>query len=149
MILYSLRSADGEWRITKFDEDLNQESSYIVSTEACECPQWQGRERQCRHMKMLPMMVERADSPWFFCYEDAQWYDPTGEAQRDEPLPEDVVAGQSGSGVASVTIPEGITVVSLRDPETLHNTIAVAVGEPVVSRSVVANNPYPNLKRRI
>lgn len=150
MNLYSLRSADGEWRITKFNEDLEMESSYIVSTEGCECPQWTSRERQCRHMKMLPMMLERADSPWFFCYEDAQWYDPTGEAQRDEPLPEDVVAGQSGSGVASDAIPRGVIVVGLSDPALLHNTIAVAVGEaPLVRRSVVASNPFPKLHRRI
>jgi len=137
-VLYSLRSSDGEWRITKFDEDLEMESSYIVSTDGCECPQWTSRERECRHMKMLPMMVERADSPWFFCYEDAQWYDPTGEALSCQ------------SGVAKeADLPEGVTVVGLSDPALLHNTIAAAVGEPVISRSVVASNPYPNLKRRI
>jgi len=160
MNLYTLRSADGEWRITKFDQDLEMESSYIVSTDGCECPQWTSRERQCRHMKMLPMMVERADSAWFFCYEDAQWYDPTGEARvvgqsegqgqgLSKPA-ENITATEIDRRIASLRLPDGVTMLDLSNMEQVHNTIAQAVGEaPLVRRSVVASNPYPRIKRRI
>ena len=30
MTLYNLRSADGDYRITKFDSGLNPESSYLI-----------------------------------------------------------------------------------------------------------------------
>lgn len=85
MILYNIKSDDSpngsnvvSYRITKFDEDLNPESSYLVSPIVCECPA--GVRDTCRHRKMLPLMLDRVDTAWFYCFDDKQWYDPTGQA---------------------------------------------------------------------
>lgn len=157
MILYSLRSADGEFRITKFDHDLNPESSYIVAHDGCECPQWQGRGVMCRHMKMLPLMKDRLDTPWFYCYDDGKWYDPTGQAEEHEisrsidrvnamrpyvrHAGDSVVEGPTSDAPTDLDLlkanpPEGVTIIGLDNPETLHNTIAKAIGEPPIRRRV-------------
>lgn len=87
MILYNLKtqyaeneSEPGSFVITKFDNDLVMESTYQVSINACTCPQFEGRGKTCRHMRMLPALRERVDTAWFYCYEDGKWYDPTNEA---------------------------------------------------------------------
>lgn len=85
MILYNLKIEDNSFRITKFDDDLNPESSYLVSEIACECPQ--GHKPKCRHRIMLPLMKDRAGSAWFYRFDDKQWYDPTGLAALLEPNP--------------------------------------------------------------
>lgn len=114
MTLYNLKSADGEYRITKFDDDLNpvEGSSYIVSFEECTCPA--GSRPTCRHRQMLPVMIDRMDTPWFYDYEDGMWQDPLGEAEVEMFAP----------------VPEGVAVLGLDDAEKLHNTVAEAVGEP-------------------
>jgi len=73
MALYNLRSADGDWRITKFDNDLNPLQSYLVSIEACECPA--GVRPTCRHRQMLPKMlaVQAEDSGMFYDFEADQF----------------------------------------------------------------------------
>lgn len=78
MSLYNLRSADGDWRITKFDNDLNPESSYFVSHDACECPA--GHRPSCRHRQMLPRMLaaQADDSPMFYDFDNDRWLAPTG-----------------------------------------------------------------------
>lgn len=72
MTLYSLRSADGHFRIQKFDTDLNPlfDSSYILSELECSCPA--GHRSTCRHRQMLPKMLaaELLDSPDFW---DHDW----------------------------------------------------------------------------
>lgn len=88
MILYNLKSETSHanvisYRITKFDDDLNPESSYLVHHEVCECPA--GTRNTCRHRQMLPLMLDRVDSSWFYCFDDKQWYDPTGEAGAPAP----------------------------------------------------------------
>lgn len=87
MILYNLKTEAETFRITKFDDDLNPESSYLVSTIACECPQ--GHKPKCRHRTMLPLMLDRVDSAWFYCFDDKRWYDPTGTCNDEG---EDVAA---------------------------------------------------------
>lgn len=89
MILYNLKTDKGaaaygteQYTITKFDDELNVESSYLVTRTGCLCPQ--GHKDTCRHRKMLPLMVDRADSAWFYCFDDKQWYDPTGEARFEQ-----------------------------------------------------------------
>lgn len=79
MTLYNLRTTETGYRITKFDSDLNISSSYNVSMIACECPQ--GHKPTCRHRKMLPLMLDRVDTAWFWHYDEAVWKDPTGEAK--------------------------------------------------------------------
>lgn len=83
--LYNLKSVDGEFRITKFDSELNVESSYLVNDATCECPQ--GHKPTCRHRRMLPLMLDRMDSPWFYCFEDKTWHDPTNVASAASEAP--------------------------------------------------------------
>lgn len=81
MNLYNLKSHPFEPKsfvITKFDEDLNIESTYGVSEVACECPQ--GHKATCRHRKMLPIFFNdraiRLDTTWFLDYDTRQWHEP-------------------------------------------------------------------------
>lgn len=84
MILYSLRTADGAFSIAKFDADFNVESQYLIVQDPsgrwqCNCPA--SIRPTCRHRQMLTVMMDRADSPWFYCYEDGTWHDPLGQAE--------------------------------------------------------------------
>lgn len=55
MTLYNLRETDGIYTITKFTTDLEVESSYQTSFDACNCPA--GARPTCRHRQMLPKMI--------------------------------------------------------------------------------------------
>lgn len=77
MTLYNLKSADGDWRITKFDNELNVESSYLVSRDACECPA--GHRPSCRHRQMLPKMLAAGaeDSGMFYNFDHDVFLEPS------------------------------------------------------------------------
>jgi hypothetical protein len=83
MTLYNLKSADGQWRITKFTNDLDVESSYILSETECECPA--GSRPTCRHRQMLPIMLANSleDSGGFYDFENEQVLVPTTEAEAE------------------------------------------------------------------
>ncbi len=70
MSLYNLRSADGSYRIQKFDEELNPlfDSSYLISENFKECSCPAGHRQTCRHRQMLgPMLAANLlDSPDFW-----------------------------------------------------------------------------------
>lgn len=72
MTLYNLKSADGQYRITKFTNDLDVESSYLLSETECECPA--GSRPSCRHRQMLPTMLaeELCDSGGFYDFDNKQ-----------------------------------------------------------------------------
>lgn len=118
MTLYNLKSADGEWRITKFDDDLNVESSYLVSEKECECPA--GSRDTCRHRQMLPIMLEAEaqDSALFYDFENKEFYEM---AETEQEVQE---------------IAEGIEVMTLDNIGKVHNTIAEALGEPTLKEEV-------------
>lgn len=71
MTLYNARSipAASEFRITKFDDDLNPVASYITSTTTCDCPA--GTRPTCRHRQMLPLFLHKAaiDTGWMLDYD--------------------------------------------------------------------------------
>lgn len=116
-ILYSCKStinADDSlaYRITKFDDDHNVESSYICTATTCECPA--GVRPACRHREMLPMFLHRGavNTGWMYDYDRGGWVD-------------------MGDGLGELTpLPEGVEMIGLDDPVGLHNAIADAVGEP-------------------
>jgi hypothetical protein len=74
MSLYSAKSIDAALRITKFDEDLDVESSYITTRDTCECPA--GVRNTCRHRQMYPEFEssKRADTGWFLDWDNREWY---------------------------------------------------------------------------
>ena len=133
MTLYNLKSSDGQWRITKFDDQLNVESSYITSETECECPA--GVRPSCRHRQMLPRMlnVGAEDSGMFYDFERDVFLEPIeGEDTQPviiSPIEYDEAVRAANESYISPPLPKGVTMVSLDDPETLHNTIAKAVGE--------------------
>ena len=85
MTLYNLKTADGEFRITKFDNDLNVESSYVVSERECGCPA--GNRPTCRHRQMLPKMlnVGAEDSGMFYDYDTDQFLEPMADSEDTQP----------------------------------------------------------------
>jgi len=74
MTFYNCKTtAENTYQMTKFDDDLNVESSYEVSLEECQCPA--GSRDTCRHRKMLPIFLaeEAVDKPMFYNYDTHQW----------------------------------------------------------------------------
>lgn len=77
--LYSCKSEthpDGDnYRITKFDADMNVESSYQIALDGswCMCPA--GERSTCRHREMLPKFIakEAINSFWLFDYDRNGW----------------------------------------------------------------------------
>lgn len=104
---YNCRHDGDQYRITKFDPDLNVESTYLCTTDACECPA--GQRPTCRHREMLPKFIlkdgaiggnvfyEIASGQWFANdqYDDLPADDP-------EPLPQEPTASAE---FGSATIP--------------------------------------------
>lgn len=67
MPLYNAKTEGHSLRITKFDSDLNVESSYLTTTENCECPA--GVRSTCRHRQMYWILKTIADKPEFWDYD--------------------------------------------------------------------------------
>jgi hypothetical protein len=74
-ILYSCRHDGDQYRITKFDEDFNIESSYLCTIADCECPA--GVRPMCRHREMLPKFLSReaVGTGWMYDYDRGGWVD--------------------------------------------------------------------------
>lgn len=82
MTLYNLRTDGDNYRITKFTNDLDVESSYLTSHNECACPA--GHRPTCRHRQMLPTMLAAnlCDSGGFYDFEAQQVLLPVS----DEPV---------------------------------------------------------------
>jgi len=82
--LYNCKIAGDQWRMTKFDEHMNVESSYLCTTTECECPA--GQRPICRHRDMLPKFIQRqkVGTGWVYDYDRGGWVqafdDPEPEA---------------------------------------------------------------------
>ncbi len=124
MSLYNCRHSGDQYRITKFDVDMNVEASYLCTTSECDCPA--GVRPTCRHREMLPRFLQRqyVGTEWFFDYDRGGWV-------------------QQGMEWALPPLPEGVTILSLDDPPAVYNAIADAVGEPKAKIE-----PSPFMKRR-
>jgi len=72
-ILYNCRHSSDQYRITKFDSDMNPQGSYLTSLEECECPA--GVRPTCRHRQMLPKFIARGHvgDEWFFDFDRGGW----------------------------------------------------------------------------
>lgn len=67
MTLYNAKTEGDSLRVTKFDDDLNVESSYLTSPNECTCPA--GSRSTCRHRQMYPNLRMIADTGNFWDYE--------------------------------------------------------------------------------
>lgn len=90
--LYNCHHDGDQYRITKFNELGEPESSYLCTETECECPA--GVRPSCRHRQMLPKFLAReaVDSFWFYDFERGGWVtnEPNGQMnsyfkQADEP----------------------------------------------------------------
>lgn len=92
MSLYNLRSTPTSlFTITKFTSDLDVEASYSVARTVCDCPA--GARASCRHRQMLPTLLDRVDTAWFYNFDTKVWVDPTGEAAKADEDQEGSLAG--------------------------------------------------------
>jgi hypothetical protein len=82
MPLYNAKKANGTYRVTKFDDDLEVENSYLTSERECTCPA--GHRDTCRHRQMLPAFIEqqRVDTFWFLDWDNQKWADPLKRSWR-------------------------------------------------------------------
>lgn len=145
MALYNLRSADGQWIVTKFDNDLNVESSYAVSESECACPA--GSRPTCRHRQMLPKMlaVGAEDTPMFYNYDSDQFLEPiAGDTDIISPLEPELASAASESS----SYLEGLS----QTPTTTINS-AAEVSSTAFASHRGGLSPHPaitgTLKRRI
>ena len=120
MILYSCKSSfeqPDSYIITKFDDDLNVESSYTTNLYSCDCPA--GVRPSCRHRLMLPHFLAQArqDTDWFFCYDDQTWHQPfEGMDANDDP--------EVGADAASrVPAPTGEVVIAPASPTSFKRRV--------------------------
>lgn len=90
--LYSCKSEiDGDgtqrWRITKFDDDMNVESSYLTTHTECDCPA--GVRPLCRHRAMLHQFLARGavNTMWMLDFDRNGWVSSQiQEAELEPPL---------------------------------------------------------------
>lgn len=72
-VLYNCHHDGDQYRITKFNELGEPESSYLCTETECECPA--GVRPTCRHRQMLPKFLAREaiDSYWFYDFDRGGW----------------------------------------------------------------------------
>lgn len=77
MKLYNCKSAEhpGAYIITKFDNHMEVESSYLVSNGECACPR--GHAHSCRHRDMLHKFrqYKHIDDGWFLDWDTRIWHE--------------------------------------------------------------------------
>lgn len=120
MTLYSLRTDGDNYRVTKFTNDLDVESSYLTSHDECTCPA--GHRPTCRHRQMLPSMLaaDLCDSGGFYDFESQQVLLPVA----------DKLDVDDNLATATDLSMDGITILNIDNPEQMHNALADALGEP-------------------
>jgi hypothetical protein len=72
-ILYNCHHSGDQYRITKFDEDMNPQGSYLVTLDECDCPA--SVRPTCRHRQMLPKFLARSHvgDEWFYDFDRGGW----------------------------------------------------------------------------
>lgn len=76
------RDGATHYRITKFNADLEVESSYRTTSVSCECPGFERRQR-CRHTEMLPSFIRAGAiaGQWFYDYDTKGWFRAQAEVE--------------------------------------------------------------------
>jgi len=107
-ILYNCRHSGDQYRITKFDSEMNVVSSYLCSLEECDCPR--GPHHTCRHRQMLPKFISRqhVGDEWFLDFDRGGWVQMGPEwAQQEIITPEELASDphEFGQRARDVTPP--------------------------------------------
>lgn len=85
--LYTLHSGEADaFVITKYDSlGLEQLSQYVMPDAiTCSCPA--AHRESCRHRDMLPLMLDRIDSHWFYDFDNGQWMRLVNGQMQAEPI---------------------------------------------------------------
>ncbi len=84
-ILYNCRHSGDQYRITKFDSDMNPQGSYLVTRQECDCPA--GPRPTCRHRNMLHDFLERqhVGDEWFLDFDRGGWVQMDQPKAKPEP----------------------------------------------------------------
>src|SRR5882724_4244811 len=120
-ILYNCRHSGDQYRITKFDSEMNPLSSYLCTFEECDCPR--GPHPTCRHRQMLPMFINRQHigDEWFLDFDHGGWVQMGPEFAQLTGLQEEQIL------MGFHNLPEGVTMIVMDSPDKVvdvHNTIA-------------------------
>lgn len=101
-ILYNCHHSGDQYRITKFDPDMNPVSSYLCSLEECDCPR--GPHPTCRHRQMLPKFIARQHigDEWFLDFDRGGWV----QMGPEWALPNEI--GSHLSGDPTDDLPDGV-----------------------------------------
>lgn len=153
--LYNCRVDGDQHRISKFDADLNVESSYLTNGRECDCPA--GHRPICRHRTMLPRFLAKPGADrglYFHNFEQNQWVrvsvgDDCAEGAEVEiasmvTLPDDCSSedvANAFAGLRQSAAAHGFTMLDLANPLTTHNAIATAVGEPLIGARSEPSTP--------
>lgn len=72
-VLYNCKTDGDQFRISKFDDLGNVESTYLCSETECQCPA--GHRPSCRHRIMLPLFIanDKVDSFYFLDFDRKGW----------------------------------------------------------------------------
>lgn len=157
--LYNLKTTpENTYCITKFDSDLEVESSYDVSLEDCTCPQGE-RDKRCRHQKMLPMflILDRVDCGYFLDFDTKTWHRPLAASYEVEYHDLEVRNREAALELdpdQSLEEPQGLEVISInsRPPKGRDPREQAAVGRatgttdgstPPIPRKADTNLPPP------
>lgn len=136
MKLYNCVSAGhpGAFIVTKFDENMEVESSYLVSNGECACPR--GSAHSCRHRDMLQRFRQHKHigDGWFLDWDTRMFHNiaitqtVADELEaRDETLPETPVVEKDAP---AVDLP------SANAPQVSHPTRVATTGAPLTRRLI-------------
>lgn len=135
--LYSLRTDPSGYRITKF-VDGEVESSYLTSTDACECPA--GHRHTCRHRQMLPQMLAHgiADTHWFMDWDrSGSIVDFNGASKR---LYDQLAATATGEISPTLAVGDALLVAQAKDTK--------AEVKHIPDEAIEIIHPQPRVKIR-
>lgn len=98
--LYNCKHSGDQYKITKFDQDFNVESSYLCDLNLCECPA--GHRPSCRHRQMLPKFIQREaiGTLWFLDFDRGGWV----QGWKEEPAKDSSAENPTYGGVMSPTV---------------------------------------------
>ena len=160
--LYNLKSTPRGWRITKFDDSLNPDTTYemhyVDKVLHCSCPQM--AKPTCRHRKMFPefQLKARIDTNWFLDFDTKLWRQYVGPFDGlDDPV---VNTEPTGKGYDDESIadydsnqdlePEASLPVQAKAEESRAISASSAPGEAAVAGSALPSaSPGGGFKRRV
>lgn len=72
-MIYNVFTETGGYRVTKWDQDMNIEASYLVTSSTCDCP---SRNKPCKHVNLVGVAIamKTVDTQNFFDPDTAKWH---------------------------------------------------------------------------